>query len=437
MQEQQKQHVVIWFGNNLRVSDNEAFHEACKAAPQVTAVYFFDPREYAPTGWGFPKTGGHRLRFLLESLEALQTSLGRLNIPLHLESAKPEYRLPKLISQWQVQAIYKQNEWTHEERRITEKLKASLTIPVHEYYDQFLFHPEDIPYRPFDKIPEVFTAFRKTVEAACSVRPLLKIPVKKNKFPVPAGLKEKHPAPEDLGITPTTADPRTAFPFSGGSAAAVERIDHYFWKTRKLAYYKHTRNGLTGIDYSSKLSPWLANGSISARQVWHEVKRFESEITSNQDTYWLIFELLWRDYFKYISLKHGDKIFFKGGIKGRRYDWKQDMGIFDQWRNGHTGNDFIDANMTELRLTGWMSNRGRQNAASYWAKSLEQDWRLGAAWFESMLLDYDVHSNWGNWMYVSGVGNDPRDRKFNTRLQADRYDKNGSYRNLWLQPTLF
>ena len=93
--------------------------------------------------------------------------------------------------------------------------------------------------------------------------------------------------------------------------------------------------------------------------------------------------------------------------------------------------------MIELKNTGWMSNRGRQNVASYLTKNLNIDWRMGASYFESMLIDYDVHSNYGNWMYVAGVGNDPRDRVFNVKLQAERYDPNGKFQNLWLQPTLF
>ena len=84
-----------------------------------------------------------------------------------------------------------------------------------------------------------------------------------------------------------------------------------------------------------------------------------------------------------------------------------------------------------------MSNRGRQNVASYFAKELQIDWRIGASYFESSLIDYDVHSNYGNWQYVAGVGNDPRDRKFNIKLQSERYDPQQKFQNLWLQPTLF
>lgn len=93
--------------------------------------------------------------------------------------------------------------------------------------------------------------------------------------------------------------------------------------------------------------------------------------------------------------------------------------------------------MIELKKTGWMSNRGRQNVASFFAKNQKLDWRVGAAYFESILVDYDVHSNYGNWMYVSGVGNDPRDRIFNVKSQAERYDPNHKFRQLWLQSKLF
>ena len=147
--------------------------------------------------------------------------------------------------------------------------------------------------------------------------------------------------------------------------------------------------------------------------------------------------MIWRDYFKYVSLKHGNQIFKLEGILQKDYDWSSNQNKINNWINGETASDFVNANMIELKETGWMSNRGRQNVASYFTKELELDWRIGAAYFEAQLIDYDVHSNYGNWMYVSGVGNDPRDRKFNVQLQAERYDSNGKFRNLWLQQSLF
>ena len=146
---------------------------------------------------------------------------------------------------------------------------------------------------------------------------------------------------------------------------------------------------------------------------------------------------MWRDYFKYISLKHGNNLFKLGGILQKDYTWRTQEKDINKWINGETKEPFVNANMIELNKTGFMSNRGRQNVASYFAKSLELDWRIGASYFESYLIDYDVHSNYGNWLYVSGVGNDPRDRKFNVKLQAERYDSQGKYQRLWLQDILF
>lgn len=151
----------------------------------------------------------------------------------------------------------------------------------------------------------------------------------------------------------------------------------------------------------------------------------------------MIFELIWRDYFKYISLKNGNSIFKIGGILDKKYDWKTNQSVIKNWINGTTEEPFVNANMIELQQTGWMSNRGRQNVASFFAKELLIDWRIGAAYFESMLIDYDVHSNYGNWMYISGVGNDPRDRKFNIKLQASNYDGQSKFQKLWLQQQLF
>jgi deoxyribodipyrimidine photo-lyase len=233
----------------------------------------------------------------------------------------------------------------------------------------------------------------------------------------------------------TIADVRSALPFQGGEPAGQARLHDYVWKSDQLRIYKETRNGLIGTDYSSKFSAWLAAGCISPRQVFHEVRRYESERIANDSTYWMIFELLWRDYFRLVMEKFGTALFSLDGIARRRTprSWGRNSADFQAWASGNTGNRFIDANMRELLLTGFMSNRGRQNVASYFVHELALDWRLGAQYFEEALVDYDVYSNWGNWAYLAGVGNDPREnRRFNITRQADVYDPAGSYQKLWL-----
>ncbi|MGC6429460.1 MAG: DASH family cryptochrome [Jejuia sp.] len=436
MQEKQNNIGLVWFRNDLRVNDNSVLNEAIKHHHYIIAVYCFDPRYFEIGAFGFKKTEKFRAKFLIETVEDLKRNLKDLNIELFVYQSKPEIAIPEVVEKFNITSIYLQKEWTSEETTITKQVKLNCLkgTMFQEYYDQFLFHPEDINMS-FDQIPQVFTNFRKKVEKYSAVRPIY--------HPIASESNQniknptEIPTLEDLGFEDFETHPKSAFPFEGGENAALNRLDDYFFQTKKLGFYKKTRNGLVGIDYSSKLSSWLANGSISARTIYWNVKQFEKEHYKNQSTYWLIFELIWRDCFKYISLKHGNNIFKIHGILNKNYEWKTDCAQVQNWIHGETCSPFVNANMIELKETGWMSNRGRQNVASFFAKDLLLDWRIGAAYFESLLIDYDVHSNYGNWMYVAGVGNDPRDRKFNVDLQAERYDTSGKFQNMWLQKTLF
>ncbi len=426
---------LVWFRNDLRVQDNHSLLKASKNPGKLIAVYCIVPRQFEITDYGFKKTEKFRAKFLLETITELKSNLEQLNISLFVFYDSPINAISKLVSEEQIATIFCQKEWTQEEFQDTQTLKLSLpNLNWIETYDQFLFHPDDIPYSDLETIPEVFTVFRKELEKSTKVDPCVKIEAKPienlavNSTVIPSLI--------DLGFEDFLIHNQSAFPFKGGENQALARIESYFWKKHQLSTYKKTRNGLIGLDYSSKLSAWLANGSISARTIYWNIMKYEKEITKNEDTYWLIFELMWRDYFKYISLKHGNKIFKIEGILNANYHWKNNEKAFSQWKNGDTPENFVNANMIELQQTGWMSNRGRQNVASYWAKEWEQDWRKGAAYFESMLIDYDVHSNYGNWIYNSGVGNDPRNRKFNIKRQAEMYDSKNEFQKIWLNSKL-
>ncbi len=426
---------LVWFRNDLRTVDNNVLSEACKNSDKVIGIYCFDTRQFEADTYGFKKTEKFRAKFLIETIENLKSQLVAFNIDLLVHQDLPELVIPKLCINYNIDSIYYQKEWTQEEVDIENNVKSKLEhIDFYSIYNQFLYHPEDINFE-VSKTPQVFTVFRKKLEKYIAIREEETIKV----LPTSSQIDNKTSIPtlNDLGFEDFETHPNTAFPFKGGEIEAFNRLNDYFFNTKKLGFYKKTRNGLVGADYSSKFSPWLANGSISARTIYRKVKQFETEYYRNQSTYWLIFELIWRDYFKYVSINHGNQIFKLEGILKKNYDWLTNATLIKKWINGETPDDFVNANMIELKETGWMSNRGRQNVASYFAKELQLDWRIGAAYFESLLIDYDVHSNYGNWMYVAGVGNDPRDRKFNTQLQADRYDANGKFRRLWLQPRLF
>jgi deoxyribodipyrimidine photo-lyase len=222
-----------------------------------------------------------------------------------------------------------------------------------------------------------------------------------------------------------------------------------------MTQYKDTRNGLLGVDFSTKLSAWLALGCITARQIHRSLLAFEDGSDGgkwkgvpgygkgeNQGTAAVRFELLWRDYMRLCTRKFGPRLFHLGGFRNDdSYPWKmpskgqpQLQEILIRFLNGTTGTGLIDASQRELLLTGYTSNRARQNVASFLSKHLGLNWMLGAEWYESLLVDYDVSSNWGNWQYVAGVGNDPRGeaRVFNPIKQAFDYDADGEYIKAWV-----
>ncbi len=435
MQTKQITYTLVWFTTNLRIQDNTVLARALELKKPVIAIYCFDPRHYESTTFGFKKTEKYRARFTIESVQDLKNKLASFNIPLFTPYEKPETAIPKLCETNNIATICFQKEFTSEETQIIQNVKTNVSdnINFHELYDQFLFHPDDV-FSYLNTIPNVFTNFRKILEKKCSVRrPTL---IEKQKA-LEINSNTLIPTMKNLGFSEFETHAHSAFPFSGGETSAINRLNHYVFETKKIGFYKKTRNGLLGIDYSSKFSAWLANGCISARQIYWTIKEFERTKFKNESTYWLIFELIWRDFFKFIALQHGNAIFKIEGINQQSYNWNKDPELIQNWCSGKTSEPFVNANMIELNKTGWMSNRGRQNIASYYAKTLELDWRIGAAYFESLLIDYDVHSNYGNWLYVAGVGNDPRNRTFNVKLQAERYDEHGKFQKRWLQNTLF
>lgn len=424
---------LVWFRNDLRLHDNEALYHGAQQCDELLCVYCIDPREFGETPNGFTKTGPFRIQFLLETLEQLKVSLQAVGGELLVCIDTPENIIPQLLAGHRIERLYFQHQAGTEEAETAAQITQYCEVnEVQVYITQgaSLFHIDDIPFK-LEKLPNIFTEFRKATEKHSTVRPV---------FPAPQLLKpikvdgaNEIPSAAALGYTIPQPDPRAAIHFKGGETAAMQRLQHYFWETQSLKEYKETRNGMLGADYSSKFSPWLALGCISPRTIYWEVQRFEQEVVANSSTYWLVFELLWRDYFYFVALKYGNRLFQKGGIKQQPQNWSTDKADFEKWRTGNMGNAFVDANMRELLHTGFMSNRGRQNVASYLVKDLNIDWRMGAAWFEHCLIDYDVASNYGNWNYIAGIGNDPREnRYFNTQTQAAKYDPKGEYVRHWL-----
>ncbi|MBE7177437.1 MAG: DASH family cryptochrome [Mucilaginibacter polytrichastri] len=426
--------ILVWFRNDLRLHDNELLTEAIGKSAHVLPVYCFDPFYFRTLSSGIQKTGFFRARFLLESVADLRENLRKAGSDLLIAWGKPEEIIPQLAAKYQVNEVYHHREVASEETRISARVEEALwkmRINLKHFIGHTMYHKEDLPF-PIKDIPDVFTTFRKKVERDTSVRPSLPAPehIPSPEITEPGDI----PSLSDLGISEEHTDERAVLCFKGGETEGLKRLNAYLWNGDHLREYKQTRNGLLGADYSTKLSPWLSLGCVSPRFVYDEVKRYERERVANDSTYWLIFELLWRDYFRFMFKKHGNQFFQPAGFHGSAPDTDAHQDErFDAWKNARTGIPFIDANMRELNTTGYMSNRGRQNVASYLVKDLKVSWIRGAAWFEEKLIDYNPASNWGNWAYVAGVGNDPREnRYFNIIKQAREYDPKGAYVKHWL-----
>ncbi|MCX8148991.1 DASH family cryptochrome [Thermaurantimonas aggregans] len=420
-----KEIALVWYRFNLRTIDCAPLDAAVRSGLPVVPFYCFDTRYHSTLHTDWPRMGQFRAKFLMESVQDLRNTLRALGSDLYVVKGFTETEIQKLQKNSKIIAIYYPKYYTEDEVEIEQKV-ADLGIKMIGFDDHSLIAPKDLPFS-IENSPKVFTDFRKKVEKNLKIKP---------EYPKPSSIntpdeyieKTELPTLSDLGISQNLLfDSRSAVPFVGGEHEAWQRLIHYFWNTKKLSVYKETRNGLIGTDYSSKFSVNLAHGCISARSIFWQIKKYEESVETNESTYWLFFELLWRDFFFFTAMKLKGN-FFK---VPRNYTPKKTK-IFEKWRQGETHEPFVNANMKELLYTGFMSNRGRQNVASYLVHNLKQDWYLGAMWFESQLIDYDVCSNYGNWTYVAGIGNDPRNRVFNVKRQAEMYDPDGSYQNLWL-----
>tara|TARA_B100001063_G_scaffold246378_2_gene285252 strand:- start:1217 stop:2521 length:1305 start_codon:yes stop_codon:yes gene_type:complete len=423
---------IYWFRKNLRLRDNPSLFNVIKDNDEIIFIYIYDLQTYNPKGLDIHEIGDFRKKFMMESVLDLEKNLKSKNIHLHTFEGDKFKVLDEIKSSHGINTIYCSKEvgW-YEEQDEKKLIEKNFELIMSE--DPHLIEEREIPFN-LDNLPLIFTPFRKKVEKNSKIRDEIReIPSVKK-----AIVNTKLKFLSKIEVNNIINHSNTAYPFEGGEKNALERLKSYLWESNNITKYKETRNGLIGTEYSSKFSAYLSTGSISPVTIYHEIKKFEREVKKNSSTYWLIFELMWREFFRYVSKKGKKNIFMINGINGNIFNrnFNSDINLFKKWCNGETGQEFIDANMSELNSTGFMSNRGRQNVASYLINELDLNWTWGAAYFESKLIDYDVASNWCNWMYMAGVGNNVRNWAFNPSKQSEIYDKGGKFRSLWLNKKL-
>lgn len=421
---------VVWFRKDLRLKENPTMLRAAESADEILPLYVFREDSVQQRMHGVDRNYGYREKFLSETVRDLRSSLNDIGGSLIVRYGNPANLVPDMVNKLNADRLYFQNLSDPERSRVGSEVRERVKADVKNYWTHTLYHPDDLP-TDYLEMSDTFTEWRKNVQYKSEVRGTVSSP---DTIDVPSDVSEGDiPQDQLYGVKLRDASKKSTVEIEGGESSALNRIQEYIWDKDKLRNYKETRNGLMGMDYSSKLSAWLANGSLSPRTIYEEVKNYEKERVSNDSTYWLIFELMWRDFFQFQFMKHGNNFFTETGIQDSQRTWNDNNKDFVNWCEGETGIPFVDANMRQLNQTGYMSNRGRQNVASFLTDVLDVDWRYGASYFEQRLVDYDTCSNWGNWAYVAGVGNDSRDdRYFNVVKQGERYDSNGEFIRHWV-----
>ena len=427
--EYKKQH-IHWFRNDLRLHD-QPFLQQIARCDNLLCIYIINPKQLEYVSWnkkelGFRKQSLNRLQFLRESLCDLQQNLRKRGNALLVRVGNPSIILSELSKKYEASISFELGYATEERIEQKEVLNILKAEEVHAYEGGFLIHPETLPFT-FDKFPIGFSSFRNKIEKKRDNTNF-------ETFPIPTTLPNALETYPEIKTSTRKLDARAAFKFRGGESEGLKRLKYYLFESKEILNYKSKRNGSVGIDYSGKFSAWLANGSLSPTQIMKEIKRFEMEVKANDGTYWMWFELLWRDFFRYVGKINENKLFFVTGLNGKKVSYRNNPVVFQNWCSGNTTSAFVNAHLTELYKTGFMSNRGRQNVASFLFHDLGIDWRFGASWFEHALIDYDVYSNFGNWLYIVGVGNDPKGgRKFDVEWQQERYDPERAHEKVWLE----
>ena len=452
---------LVLFHNDLRVYDNATLVKAAELASnkgRLLLIYAQALEDHAnknkwSQAYHFDEMGAARAQFLAESLADLDQSLQQLGNRLlclrydnskisNLENEPSQQsdtftQLCQLIETQQVTDIFVSQSADYAQNKAYKALQNK--YPDIDWHIQAVTTLYD--EMPTKVLPQSFTQFRKKVEyehdLLSEADDLAVVATPTTLPPLPDNLKESELLFDKQSLNNESLYNETQF--KGGESSAINHLNNYF-DSDAPSTYKQTRNALDDWTHSTKFSAWLANGSLSVKVLLNRLRQYEREIIANDSTYWIWFELLWREYFYWYADFHQKQLFTFQGISNRKpstlFDHRAGKASKQQrliqWQNGETPYPIVNACMKQLNATGYMSNRGRQIVASAFIHELGLDWRYGATYFEQQLIDYDVASNWGNWQYLAGVGADPRGcRQFNLQKQAQQHDPKNEFIDRW------
>lgn len=428
-----KRPVIVWFRDDLRLADNPALNAAANSGRKIICVFVHDE-----VSEGLRSLGGAARWWLHGSLRELDDELRKRGGLLLIHKAAAATAIPRLAANCKAAAVYWNRRYGAAERRIDQEVEIALKAQgneAHSFNAHLLYEPWSVKTKsggPF----RVFSAFWRAAHDAGEPDPPMPAPSRLDLFDGSVDHETRAIEISKLALEPSSPDWADGLRSSWrrGEAGAQDQLEKFL--------YEHLREYADGRDFpdrsaTSRLSPYLRFGNISARQVWHAVAAAANAShlsTPHRNLEKFRSELGWREFSYHLLYHNPDMATLNLQPKFDAMPWRNDDEALRAWQQGRTGYPIVDAGMRELWATGWMHNRVRMVVASFLAKHLLIDWRQGETWFWDTLVDADPANNTASWQWVAGSGADaaPYFRVFNPVLQGEKFDPDGNYVKRWL-----
>ncbi|MGQ0564231.1 MAG: cryptochrome/photolyase family protein [Gemmobacter sp.] len=412
--------LILWFRRDLRLSDHPMLTAAVDAGRPLLPLFILDPETEA--------LGAAAKWRLGEGLAVFAAMLERAGSRLTFRRGAALDVLRAVIAETGAAGVHWSRLYDPASRARDEGVKSALRAegriavshPGHLLHEPWtVMTGQGGPYR-------VYTLFWNAVAARDCPAPLPRVTAlpPPQAWPVSDRLEDWH-----LGAAMRHGGAVVAAHTQAGEAAAEARADAFL--AGPVGAYGTARNRVDQAG-TSGLSPHLALGEIGVRRLWHGGVRAEGEGRKGAFTFRK--ELVWRDFAHHLLYHYPTLPVANWKPEWDAFSWRADNDDAEAWRRGMTGEPFVDAGMREMYVTGTMHNRARMIVASYLTKHLMTDWRIGAAWFDDCLTDWDPASNAMGWQWAAGSGPDaaPYFRIFNPTTQGETHDPAGTYRTRWI-----
>lgn len=406
--------VLWWVRRDLRLGDNPGLAAVAASGRPVIPVFILDPQTEA--------MGAAALWRLGLGLDVYAQALERIGSHLVLRRGPALEVLATLAQETGAEAVHWGRLYDPEARARDTEVKAALRargLTAQSHPGHLLWQPWEVATGQGGHF-KVYSPFWRAAHRLGVAAPAPRVD---RLIPPGAWPATDRLADWALGARMRRGAAVVAPHLAVGEAAAARRLSAFL--EGPLPDYRTARD-FPARPATSRLSENLTLGEIGPRAVWHAAQR---RLDEGRGCEHFLKELAWRE-FAWHLLYHVPDLATANFREGwDDFPWRGDSPDAERWRRGLTGVPLVDAGMREMYVTGSMHNRARMIVASYLTKHLMTHWRVGLAWFQECLVDWDPASNAMGWQWVAGSGPDaaPYFRIFNPEGQAERFDPDRAY----------